>query len=105
MIQLSYICTSLHLTAIQPWIVNALSLVQAVLGPVISNTSDVFQNRKLLLFGTATVSFVGAAVAAGSKEVSRLIVGQTLIGVGFAAVPLAYAVPSEILPRKWRPRE
>lgn len=33
----------------------------------------------------------------------RLIAAQTLIGVGFASVPLAYSVPSEILPRKWRP--
>ncbi|KAJ9612106.1 hypothetical protein H2200_003703 [Cladophialophora chaetospira] len=100
---LSYIGASLHQTAVQTWIINALSLVQAVLGPIIASTSDTFQNRKLLLVGTSTVSFVGAAIAPGSKDIYRLIAAQTLIGVGFAAVPLAYAVPSEILPRKWRP--
>ncbi|OQV09750.1 hypothetical protein CLAIMM_13839 [Cladophialophora immunda] len=34
---------------------------------------------------------------------SVLIAAQTLIGFGFAGVPLTYSVPSEILPRKWRP--
>ena len=103
--QLSYIGASLHQTAVQSWIINALSLVQAAFGPIIASASDTFQNRKLLLVGTSTVSFVGAAIAPGSKDVYRLIAAQILIGVGFAAVPLAYAVPSEILPRKWRPRK
>ena len=82
---------------------NALSLVQAVLAPLISSTSDTFQVRKALLVGTAVISFIGCAIAPGSKDIYRLIVAQVLIGFGFAAVPLAYCVPSEILPRKWRP--
>ena len=82
---------------------NALSLVQAVLGPVISSASDAFQARKIILVGSCLVSFLGSAIAPGSGNIFRLIAAQTLIGVGFASVPLAYAVPSEILPRRWRP--
>lgn len=82
---------------------NSLSLVQAVLGPVISLASDTFQARKIILVGSSLVSLVGAAIAPGSQNIYRLIAAQTLIGVGFASVPLAYSVPSEILPRKWRP--
>ena len=48
-------------------------------------------------------SFVGSAIAPGSQSIYRLIVAQILIGAGFANVPLAYCVPSEILPRKSRP--
>jgi hypothetical protein len=51
------------------------------------------------------MSFIGAAIAPGSENIYRLIVAQILIGFGFATVPLAYCVPSEILPRKWRPSE
>lgn len=104
-LQLSYIGKDLNDPATETWVPNALSLVQAVLGPLISSASDTFQARKILLVATCTVSFVGAAIAPGSNSMARLITAQTLIGFGFAAVPLAYAVPSEILPRKWRPGE
>lgn len=68
-----------------------------------SSASDTFQARKLLLVGSAIISFIGSAIAPGSTSIYRLIVAQILIGVGFSSVSLAYAVPSEILPRKWRP--
>jgi MFS family permease len=102
--QLSYIGAGLNNATIDTWIPNALSLVQAVLCPVMSSASDTFQARKILLVGSSVISFIGAAIAPGSDNIYRLIGAQGLIGVGFAAVPLAYAVPSEILPRKWRPR-
>lgn len=103
--KLTYIGEDLNNTKYQTWIVVVLSLVQGVLGPIISRASDVFQARKLLLLSTCAISFVGACIAPGSGGVYRLIGANVLIGVGFAAVPLAYAVPSEILPRRWRPCE
>ncbi|KAK5049302.1 hypothetical protein LTR84_004231 [Exophiala bonariae] len=100
---LPYIGSSLNNTPAQTWVPNSLSLVQAVLGPIISSTSDTFQARKSILIGSCMISFVGAAIAPGARSIYRLIVAQTLIGVGFASVPLAYCVPSEICPRRWRP--
>ncbi|OAQ58550.1 siderophore iron transporter [Pochonia chlamydosporia 170] len=100
---LSTIGEDLYNPAAQTWVPNALSLVQAVVGPIISSISDVFQIRKALLVGPAVLSFIGSAIAPGSTSIYRLIVAQILIGFGFATVPLAYCVPSEILPRKWRP--
>jgi MFS family permease len=104
-VQLAYIGEDLNNTARQTWVPNALSLVQAGISPVISSASDTFQARKALLVGPCVISFIGAAIAPGSKDIYRLIVAQILIGFGFATVPLAYCVPSEILPRKWRPSE
>lgn len=95
----------LHDTASETWIPNSLSLVQAVVSPLISSASDAFQARKLLLVGPCMLSFIGAAIAPGSTSIGRVIAAQVLIGFGFATVPLAYVVPSEILPRKWRPSE
>ncbi|KAJ9602586.1 hypothetical protein H2200_012779 [Cladophialophora chaetospira] len=100
---LSYIRADLGNTQADTWIPNALSLVQAVLSPIIATASDTFQARKLLMVGCSTISFIGCAIAPGSKDVYRLIVAQILIGFGFASVALVYAVPSEILPRRWRP--
>ncbi|KAJ5407995.1 hypothetical protein N7509_001878 [Penicillium cosmopolitanum] len=100
---LSFIEADLKNTAAGTWVPNSLSLVQAVLAPLISSASDTFQARKELLVGPAVIAFVGAAIAPGSASIYRLIGAQILIGFGFATVPLAYCVPSEILPRKWRP--
>lgn len=82
---------------------NSLNLVQVVLCPILSSVADTFQVRKTLIVASDVVSFVGAAIAPGSKDIYRLIAAQTLIGFGFATVPLMYCIPSEILPRKWRP--
>ena len=49
------------------------------------------------------LSFLGAGIAAGSNNIYMLIAGQAVIGVGFSSVALVYTVPSEILPRRWRP--
>lgn len=49
------------------------------------------------------LSFAGCGIAAGAKNMYMLIGGQAVIGVGFSSVALVYTVPSEILPRKWRP--
>lgn len=100
---LSYIGRDLNATAQQAWIPNALSLVQAVLGPVVSIASDALQARKTILIVACVISVIGSGIAPGSQTIGRLIAAQTLIGFGFATVPLAYSIPSEILPRKWRP--
>ncbi|KAF2174234.1 hypothetical protein M409DRAFT_49093 [Zasmidium cellare ATCC 36951] len=99
---LSSIAAAVNGTKTETWIPNSLSLVQAVFCPVIASASDVFQARKVILVVTCLTSFVGSAIAPGSHSLARIVSAQTLIGFGFAAVPLAYSVPSEILPRKWR---
>lgn len=101
--KLSYIGASLNNVQAETWVSNSLTLMQAVVSPLVSSTSDVFQARKLLLVGSSTISFIGAAIAPGSTDLYRLIRATILMGVGFSSVGLGYAVPSEILPRQWRP--
>ena len=101
--QLTAIGISLRNPAAETWVPNALSLVQAVLCPLLSSASDVFQVRKPLLVGSLAVAVVGAGIAPGSQTIYRLIAAQVLIGVGFTSVALGYSIPSEVLPRRWRP--
>ena len=82
-----------------------MTLPQAVLTPLLSSVSDVFQIRKPLIVGALIISFVGAAIAPGSETIYRLIGAQVMISFGLSAVALGYAIPSEILPRRWRPSE
>lgn len=53
----------------------------------------------MILIGTCTCSFVGAAIAPGATSIYRVVGAQIMIGVGFGSVPLAYAIPSEV---RWR---
>ena len=69
------------------------------------SNDELLEVRPLLLVGSCLISFIGAGIAPGSQTIYRLIAAQVLIGFGFAVVPLAYAVPSEILPRRWRTGE
>ncbi|TID25717.1 putative siderophore iron transporter [Venturia nashicola] len=100
---LSYIGEDLNDPLSQTWIPSVFSLVQAVLCPLIASASDTFQARKTLLVVLTTISFVGAAIAPGATSIARVIAAQFLMGFGFASTALAYSVPSEILPRRWRP--
>ena len=104
MLQLQYMGQQLHNPHNQTWIANSLSLVQAVICPLLCSVSDVFQARKHILIGCCVISFVGAAIAPDAHNIYRVIGAQIMIGFGFAAIPLVLSVPSEILPRRWRPR-
>ncbi|KAL1653567.1 hypothetical protein SLS61_003713 [Didymella pomorum] len=100
---ITYIGRSLNNTNAEAWVPNACTLVQAVMAPILCSASDLFQVRKYLLIATGVVAFIGCGIAPGSQDINRLIAAQALIGVGAASLPLVYVVPSEILPRRWRP--
>lgn len=100
---LSYIGEDLQDPLSQTWIPSVFSLALAVFSPLVASASDTFQARKTLLVVLSMISFVGAAIAPGATSMSRVIAAQFLIGFGLASTALAYSVPSEILPRKWRP--
>lgn len=103
MTQLNSIGADLNAPQAQVWILTSLVIVQATIGPIISTASDLFQARKSILVGSCTIAVIGCAIAPRSSSVYQVIAAQILIGFGFASVPLAYCVPSEIVPNKWRP--
>lgn len=55
------------------------------------------------MVGLTTIAFVGAAIAPGSQSIFRLMGASVMVGCGLGAGTLGYAVPSEIVPRRWRP--
>lgn len=77
-------------------------LMQAVLSPIVGRLSDVL-DRKMLATVPPLLAFVGAVISAKATSMVMLIVGGILIGTTLSTISIVQAIPSEILPLKYRP--
>lgn len=75
--------------------------MQAVLSPIVGRLSDVF-NRKWLVSTPPLIACVGAIVSATANSMTTLIGGSILIGSTLSTIAIIQAIPSEILPLKYR---
>jgi predicted MFS family arabinose efflux permease len=76
--------------------------MQAVLSPIIGRLSDVL-DRKYLAAVPPLIAFIGAVVSAKATSMSTLIAGGILIGTTLSTISIVQAIPSEVLPLKYRP--
>lgn len=76
-------------------------LMQSVLSPIIGRLSDVL-DRKWLVSIPPLIAFAGAVVSATAQSMSTLIGGGILIGVTLSTISIVQAIPSEVLPLKYR---
>lgn len=76
--------------------------MQAVLSPVFGRLSDVLE-RKYLAAGPPLIAFAGAAISARATSMEMLVGGGILIGTTLSTISIVQAIPSEILPLKYRP--
>lgn len=84
------------------WIIQGPLLMQAVLSPIVGRLSDVL-DRKMLATVPPLLAFVGAIISAKATSMTMLIVGGILIGTTLSTISIVQAIPSEILPLKYRP--
>ncbi|KAB5566058.1 major facilitator superfamily domain-containing protein [Coniochaeta sp. 2T2.1] len=84
------------------WIIQGPLLMQAVLSPIVGRLSDVL-DRKLLATVPPMLAFAGAVLSAKATSMNMLIVGGILIGITLSTISIVQAIPSEILPLKYRP--
>jgi len=75
--------------------------MQSVLSPIVGRLSDVL-DRKYLAIVPTVISFVGAVVSAKAKSMSVLIGGGILVGCTLSTISIVQAIPSEVLPLKYR---
>ncbi len=75
--------------------------MQSVLSPIIGRLSDVV-DRKYLSAVPPLIAFVGAVISAKATSMNMLIGGGILIGITLSTVSIVQAIPSEILPLKYR---
>lgn len=76
--------------------------MQAVLSPIVGRLSDL-TNRKYLAAVPPLIAFAGAVMSAKATSMTMLIVGGILIGTTLATISIVQAIPSEVLPLKYRP--
>lgn len=75
--------------------------MQSVLSPIIGRLSDVL-DRKWLAIILTCISFIGAVVSAKAQSMSVLIGGGILVGCTLSTIAIVQAIPSEVLPLKYR---
>ncbi|KAI0003579.1 MFS general substrate transporter [Xylariaceae sp. FL0662B] len=83
------------------WVIQGPLLMQSVLSPIVGRLSDVL-DRKYLAAVPPLVALAGAVVSARATSMGVLIGGGVLIGTTLATISVVQAIPSEILPLKFR---
>jgi MFS family permease len=98
---IAFIVRDLGAASISGWIIQGPLLMQSVLSPIVGRLSDVL-DRKYLAAGPPLVAFVGAVISAKATSMSMLIGGGILIGTTLSTISIVQAIPSEVLPLKYR---
>ncbi|KAI1102553.1 MFS general substrate transporter [Jackrogersella minutella] len=98
---IAFITRDLGEESISGWIIQGPLLMQAVLSPIVGRLSDVL-DRKALATIPPVIAFVGSVVSAKATSMGMLIAGGILIGITLSTVSIVQAIPSEILPMKYR---
>ncbi|CAK7237427.1 hypothetical protein SCUCBS95973_009956 [Sporothrix curviconia] len=98
---IAFIVRDLGDSAISGWIIQGPLLMQSVLSPIVGRLSDVL-DRKYLASIPPLIAFVGAVISAKATSMSMLIGGGILIGTTLSTISIVQAIPSEVLPLKYR---
>ncbi|KAI0879315.1 major facilitator superfamily domain-containing protein [Hypoxylon argillaceum] len=98
---IAFIIRDLGDASLAGWIIQGPLLIQSVLSPIVGRLSDVL-DRKYLAAIPPLIAFVGAVVSATAQSMSVLIGGGVLIGTTLSTISIVQAIPSEILPLKFR---
>jgi len=83
------------------WIIQGPLLMQSVLSPIIGRLSDVL-DRKYLASIPPLIAVAGAVISAKATSMNMLIGGGILIGTTLSTIAIVQAIPSEVLPLKYR---
>ncbi|KAJ9102975.1 hypothetical protein QFC19_004532 [Naganishia cerealis] len=83
------------------WLSQSVAVCTAVLAPIFSRGSDLFGRKYFVVFG-CVAGFVGDLIVSRASSMNMAIAGAAISGISYGAQPLAYAIPSEIVQRKYR---
>ncbi|KXT16323.1 hypothetical protein AC579_3747 [Pseudocercospora musae] len=98
---IAFIIRDMGTASMSGWIIQGPLLMQSVLSPFVGRLSDVL-DRKSLAAGPPFIAFAGAVISAKATSMSMLVGGGILIGTTLSTVAIIQAIPSEVLPLKYR---
>ena len=83
------------------WLGSVINILTLALTPPISQAADLW-GRKWFLVVSAIFGFAGCMIVSRAETMGTVIVGYTILGIGYGCQSLLLAVISEVLPRKHR---
>jgi MFS family permease len=98
---IAFIIQDLGDPSIAGWIIQGPLLMQSVLSPFVGRLSDVL-DRKYLAMVPPLLAFMGAVICAKATSMTMLVGGGIPIGATLATISILQAIPSEVLPLKYR---
>ncbi|KAF2105014.1 MFS general substrate transporter [Rhizodiscina lignyota] len=98
---IAFIIRDLGQPGLAGWAIQGPLLMQSVLAPSVGRLSDVI-GRKNLVVGLPLIAFAGACICAKSTGINMLIGGSILTGFSLSTLAIVQAIPSEVLPLKYR---
>lgn len=84
------------------WVLQCLVIIGTVTAPMTAQFADIW-GRKWLVVCLSALNCVGVLIVSRANSMTMVIAGQVLSSIGFGAQSLYYAIPSEIVPRQYRP--
>ncbi|WWC64330.1 uncharacterized protein I303_106940 [Kwoniella dejecticola CBS 10117] len=95
------IASSLGAPAKQQWLIQAQGIPSIVSGPIIAVITDVY-GRKNAVLALLAMAIAACIVCMITTNIDVIIFGQTLNGVSAGISGLLFAIPSEVLPSRYR---
>ncbi|KEF60632.1 uncharacterized protein A1O9_02193 [Exophiala aquamarina CBS 119918] len=83
------------------WLVQIVTIIIAVLSPPISEAADLW-GRKWFLVTLTALGVVGCVITGAASSMAMALGGQVLSGIACSSQPLVHAIPSEVIPRRYR---
>jgi MFS family permease len=84
------------------WVLQCLAFISTITAPMTAQFADIWGRKWVVVFLSA-LNCLGVLIVSRANSMTMVIAGQVLSGIGFGAQSLYYAIPSEIIPRQYRP--
>ena len=84
---------------IASWITAAYLIVGGAVSPLFGKLGDTYGKKKMFLV-SLIFYMAGVAMAGMSPSIYFLIIARGLQGIGFAVIPLSFAILTEVFPRE-----
>ncbi|MGD1060836.1 MAG: MFS transporter [Methanomassiliicoccales archaeon] len=84
--------------ALASWITSAFLVVGAAVAPLFGKLGDVYGKKKMFLI-VLGFYIVGVGLAGLSNNIYMLLVARAIQGIGFATLPLAIAMVTDVFPK------
>lgn len=90
----------LHTTqALVTWVVTAFLLSASVFTPILGRLGDLYGKDRLLVVALAALA-AGSLVSAVASDITVMIIGRVIQGVGGSVIPLAFGIIRDEMPRE-----